>query len=117
GEKKWKQLEQLIMDFYTKSVYVAIARIQNPNIISPTNNDLYLMQSEKVENPEIHLADPNLIGYSQNKKVDYTKSFLARHGLAVLYNNCGLLKMLEVIRQAGNCLEFFEQDQINIGKF
>ncbi|CAG8853390.1 13307_t:CDS:2, partial [Gigaspora margarita] len=47
---------------------------------------------------------------------DYAKSFSARHGLAVLHNNSGLLEMLEVIRRAGNCLEFSEQDQINIGK-
>ncbi|CAG8852742.1 38647_t:CDS:2, partial [Gigaspora margarita] len=148
SEKRWKRLEQPIMNFYTKSVYAAVARTQNPDIISPTDNDLYLIQSEvcvshlldnhdncwaeicwKVENPEIQLADPNLIGYSQSsvnalreflkqhtklpqkqslittirtsmnesfnrvklnytdKKVDYAKSFSARHGLAVLHNN------------------------------
>ncbi|CAG8620650.1 16027_t:CDS:10, partial [Gigaspora rosea] len=141
------------------------------------NNDSYLMQSKvcvnhlsdnhnnfwaeicwKVENSEIHLADPNLIGYSQSsvnalkeflkrytkllqkqslittirtsmnesfnhvklnytdKKVDYAKSFLARHGLAVLHNNSGLLEMLEVIRQAGNSSEFSEQNALRAKK-
>ncbi|CAG8496835.1 10109_t:CDS:10, partial [Cetraspora pellucida] len=78
GEKRWKQLEQLIMDFYTKSIYAAVARTQNPNIISPNNNDLYIMQSEKVENPEIQLADPNLIRYSQNS-INALKEFLKQY--------------------------------------
>ncbi|CAG8559790.1 34472_t:CDS:10, partial [Gigaspora margarita] len=150
NQERWKRFEQPIMDFYTRSVYAAIARIQNPDIILPTDNDLYIIQSET--------SDPNLIGYTQNqanalkeflkkytklpqkqslittirtsmneafnrvklnytdKKVDFTKSFSAWHGLAVLHNNNGLLEMLEVVRWAGNLLEFSEQDQINIGK-
>ncbi|CAG8668012.1 12486_t:CDS:2, partial [Gigaspora rosea] len=84
NEKRWKRFEQPIMDFYTKSVYSAVARSQNPDIVSPTDNDLYLMQSEicvdhlfnkhqncwpeicwKVQNPEIQLVNPNLIVYTQ----------------------------------------------------
>ncbi|CAG8604285.1 4137_t:CDS:2, partial [Ambispora gerdemannii] len=165
------------MDFYTRSVYAAVARLQNPDIISPIDDELYLMQSEvcvdhlldkhdncwaevcwKAQNPEIDLVDTNMIGYTQNqanilkeflkkhtklllkqslittirtsineafnrvklnytdKKVDFAKSFSARHGLAVLHNNNDLLEMLKVIRQAGNLPEFSEQDQINIEK-
>ncbi|RIB20631.1 hypothetical protein C2G38_2035084 [Gigaspora rosea] len=51
-----------------------------------------------------------------DKKVDYSKSFLVRHAFAILHNNDGLLEMLITIRQAGNFIEFSEQNQINIGK-
>ncbi|RIB21140.1 P-loop containing nucleoside triphosphate hydrolase protein [Gigaspora rosea] len=155
----------------------AVTQIQNPDIISPTDNDLYVMQSEicvnhlldnhdncwaeicwKVQNPELFLADPNLIGYTESqanalkeflkkhtklppkqslitsirtsmneafnrvklnytdKKVDYAKSFSARHGLAVLHNNNGLLEMLEIVKQVGNLLEFSKEDEFNIGR-
>ncbi|RIB12705.1 P-loop containing nucleoside triphosphate hydrolase protein [Gigaspora rosea] len=112
----------------------------------------------KVQNLKIRLADPNLIGYTQNqanalkeflkkytklpqkqslittirtsmneafnyiklnytdKKINFAKSFSARHGLAVLHNNNSFLEMLEVIRRAGILPEFSEQDLINIGK-
>ncbi|CAG8685995.1 1004_t:CDS:1, partial [Racocetra persica] len=74
------------MDFYTKSVYAAVARSQNPDIESLTDNNLYLMQSKicadhlsdkhqncwpeicwKVKNPEIQLVNPNLVEYTQNQ--------------------------------------------------
>ncbi|CAG8502905.1 22204_t:CDS:2, partial [Gigaspora rosea] len=165
------------MNFYTKSVYAAVTRMQNPDIISPTDNDLYVMQSEicvnhlldnhdncwaeicwKVQNPELFLANTNLIGYTESqanalkeflkkhtkllpkqslitsirtsmneafnrvklnytdKKVDYAKSLSARHGLAVLHNDNGLLEMLEIVRRVGNFLEFSKEDEINIGR-
>ncbi|CAG8634946.1 16046_t:CDS:2, partial [Dentiscutata heterogama] len=74
-----------IMNFYTKSIYTAAAQMQNPDIISPTDNDLYIMQSEicvdhlldnhnncwaeicwKVQNFELFLANSNLIGYTES---------------------------------------------------
>ncbi|CAG8605099.1 26096_t:CDS:2, partial [Racocetra persica] len=52
------------IDFYTKSVYAAIARYQNPDIESPTDNDLYLIQ-----------INPNLIEYTQNQVNDFKEFF------------------------------------------
>ncbi|CAG8739557.1 16022_t:CDS:2 [Dentiscutata erythropus] len=134
------------MNFYTKSVYAAVARIQNPDIISPTDNNLYIMQSEicvnhlldnynncwpkvcwKVQNPNLFLADSNLIGYTEGQANAF-KEFLEKHTKllqkqslittirTILYNNDSLLEMLEIVRQARNLLEFSKEDQINIGK-
>ncbi|CAG8532974.1 14463_t:CDS:10, partial [Dentiscutata heterogama] len=164
-------------EWSTMFVYAAVARKQNPDTISPTDDDLYVMQSEicvdhlldnhnkcwaeiclKVQNPKLFLANPNLIRYTESqanalkeflkkhtkllpkqslittirtsmnevfnhvklnyadKKVDFAKSFSARHGLAVLHNNNGLLEMLEVVRRARNLSEFSKEDQVNIGR-
>ncbi|CAG8704650.1 13323_t:CDS:2, partial [Racocetra fulgida] len=83
--------------FYIKSVYAAVARLQNSDIESPTDNDLYLMQIKictdylsdkhqncwpeicwKVKNPEIQLVNPNLIKYTQNQVNDF-KEFLKKN--------------------------------------
>ncbi|CAG8780916.1 24709_t:CDS:2, partial [Dentiscutata erythropus] len=97
NQVRWKRFEQPIMNFYTKSVYAAVAQMQNPDIISPTNNDLYIMQSEicvnhfldnhnncwpevcwKVQNPDLFLADPNLIEYTESQ-ANALKEFLEKH--------------------------------------
>ncbi|CAG8598381.1 4216_t:CDS:2, partial [Scutellospora calospora] len=51
-----------------------------------------------------------------DKKTDYPKSFSARHALAVLHNNDGLLTLLETVRKVAKLPEFSEQDIINIIK-
>ncbi|CAG8483877.1 6841_t:CDS:2 [Racocetra fulgida] len=82
-----KLLEQLIMKYYTKCVYTAIARCQNPTIDNPTDNDLFFIQTEEViahlsnkysncwpkvcwisTNSDIELETPNLKLYHKSQK-------------------------------------------------
>ncbi|CAG8772545.1 14701_t:CDS:2, partial [Cetraspora pellucida] len=82
-----------------------------------------------VENPDLEISEPNLTTYNNiqyknlektsaneainylklnysDKKTNYPKSFAACHVLAVLYNNVGLLEMLNIVRSAGDLYEF-----------
>ncbi|CAG8826445.1 22673_t:CDS:2, partial [Gigaspora margarita] len=173
---KWKHLESPIMKYYVQCVYAATARTNDPNLPTPTEEDLFKMQTEGViahlqnnhkdcwnevcwftENPDMILPEPNLMLYTKNqcevllkdlkqymklsgqglittirtsaneavnriklnytdKKTDYPKSFSARHALAVLHNNDGLLTLLETVRKVAKLPEFSEQDIINIIK-
>ncbi|CAG8546590.1 16176_t:CDS:2, partial [Cetraspora pellucida] len=79
----WKQFEQPIMKYYSKCVYAAITCTANLDIKSPTDNELFDMQTKTVidhlrgkhdkcwpevcwivENPDLKLGTPNLITYS-----------------------------------------------------
>ncbi|CAG8676031.1 38602_t:CDS:10, partial [Gigaspora margarita] len=123
----WKHFEQPIMKFYCKCVYVAI------------------ILCWIVKNPDLELGEPNLTTYNDiqykdledlittirtsaneainclklnytDKKTDYPKSFAARHALAVLHNNVGLLEMLNIVRSASDLCEFSDQNIYNISK-
>jgi len=49
-----------------------------------------------------------------DKKTDYPKSFAARHALAVIYNNNGIIQVLKVVRKVAYLASFFEQDHLNL---
>ncbi|CAG8748240.1 20877_t:CDS:2, partial [Racocetra persica] len=155
---------------------IATARANDPNLPTPTEQDLFKMQTESViahlqnnhndcwnevcwftENSDMILPEPNLILYTKSqceallkdlkqymkltgqglittirtsaneavnriklnyidKKTDYSKSFSAKHALAVLHNNDRLLTLLETVQKVAKLPEFSEQDIVNIIK-
>ncbi|RIB20126.1 hypothetical protein C2G38_2180084 [Gigaspora rosea] len=101
---KWRWLETPIMDFFNRCVYDAALQVKNHQTSPPTDEDF---QNEAVNRIKLNYTD---------KKTDYPKSYSARHALAVLHNNYGLIEVLKITHQTGNFQEFSEQDLINIRK-
>ncbi|CAG8772932.1 24952_t:CDS:10, partial [Gigaspora margarita] len=64
-------------------------------------------QNEAVNHIKLNYTD---------KKTNYPKSYSARHVLAILHSNYGLIEVLKITHQASNFQEFSEQDLINIEK-
>ncbi|CAG8466147.1 14813_t:CDS:2 [Racocetra fulgida] len=165
------------MKYYSKCVYAAITRTANSDIKSPTNDELFDMQTKTVidylrgkhdkcwpevcwivENPDFELGTPNLITYSNiqckdleeflrkimkllnqqslittirtsvneainqlklnytDKKTDYPKSFAARHVLAVLHNNVGLVE-IQIVQQGLETMQFHPSFATKIPNF
>jgi hypothetical protein len=50
------------------------------------------------------------------KKIDYPKSFRARHALSVIHNNNGFIELQRKVRIAGNLVSFSDQDEKNLFK-
>ncbi|CAG8754668.1 1516_t:CDS:2, partial [Racocetra fulgida] len=82
--EKWKYLEQLIMDFYTRSIYAACIRTDNNNYSLHTDSDLHQLHynivvdhllDNHIDNPDLTLPEPNLIGKS-NIQLNALKEFL-----------------------------------------
>lgn len=86
SDRNWKIFEQPIMSFYTKCIYAASSRANNPEVSTPTDEELAWMYTEGlihhlqgnhnkcwpkvcwiVENPDLSLPSPNLIGTDENQ--------------------------------------------------
>ncbi|CAG8542566.1 2139_t:CDS:2, partial [Dentiscutata heterogama] len=89
SDRNWKIFEQPIMSFYTKCIYAASSRANNPEVSTPTDEELAWMYTEGliyhlqgnhdkcwpkvcwiVENPDLSLPSPNLIEELTNSKFE-----------------------------------------------
>jgi len=50
------------------------------------------------------------------KKIDYPKSFRARHALSIIHNNNGFIELQRKVRIVGNLASFSDQDEKNLFK-
>ncbi|CAG8547269.1 39847_t:CDS:2 [Gigaspora margarita] len=86
SDRNWKMFEQPIMGFYMKCIYAASSRADNPEVSTPTDEELAWIYTEGlichlrgnhnkcwpevcwiVENPDLILSSPNLIGADENQ--------------------------------------------------
>jgi hypothetical protein len=163
------------MSYYTRCVYAASTRSNNSDTVTPTDKELAWMHTEGVichlqgnhtkcwpevcwivENPDLTLPTPNLIGADNNqckrllevlkkitklnddqslittirtsyneafnriklnyteKKIDYPKSYRARHALSIIHNNNGFVDLQCTVQAAGNLVIFSDQDEKNL---
>ncbi|CAB4422880.1 unnamed protein product [Rhizophagus irregularis] len=86
SDRNWKHLEQQIMKYYTRCVYAAASRANNPDISTPTDAELAWMHTVRivqhlrgnhekcwpevcwiVENPDLILPTPNLVDVNEDQ--------------------------------------------------
>ncbi|CAG8681797.1 13643_t:CDS:2, partial [Ambispora gerdemannii] len=102
--------------------------LSTPNLISADENQCKRLLEflKKIMKPKEHQSLITTIRTSYNeafnrlklnyteKKIDYPKSFRARHALSIIHNNNGFVELQHSVREAGNLISFSNQDEKNL---